>query len=284
MRKLTISSARGGSIDLFNNEYFLLSNLEGQTENMNDISVTTTAGYDGGIVNSAQAQSRTMSLELLVKSGVNVELAKRHISQVIKPYETVTFTLEQENRTTIIQGTVERISMPRYQNGIAFIADFLCTQPFWEDAKELYSILSDVTERHIFTAEEDELLCFPEEGIVFGEFNYERQKDVYNYGDVPIGMTIEIIAVNDVTNPIIYGENGTYIGVNTTMIANDKIVISTHKRKKTIYKNDVNILDTIMPGSTWLQLNTGINTFNFNSDDNATDNCYFRILYKQRYV
>lgn len=284
MRKLTISSNRGGLIDLLNNEYFLLSDFDGQTTNDNDISITTTAGYDGGIVNSAQAQPRAMSLELLVKSGVNVELAKRHITQVIKPYELITFTLEQENRTTIIQGTVEKISMPRYKQGVAFTVDFLCAQPFWEDIEALQTVISDVIGLHYFTEDTDEVLCFPEEGIAFGVYNFDRQKTVINEGDVSIGMEIEIIAVEDVTNPIIYAEDGTFIGVNTSMKANDKIVISTHKRRKTIYKNGVNILDTIMSGSTWLQLHTGLNVFNFNSDDVNTDNCYFQIIYKQRYV
>ena len=280
-----ISSVRGGSINLLDNEYFLISNFDGQNANDNDISITTTAGFDGGVVNSAQAQPRSMSLELLVKSGVNVELAKRHITQVVKPYQLITFTLEQEGKTIEIQGTVEAFSMPRYQMDVAVVIDFLCAQPFWEDAEEMFTLLSDVNGEHIFTEDyNDEFLAFPEEGVVFGVFNYERVKSVYNEGDVSIGMTIDIIAVDNVTNPIIYAEDGTYIGVNTTMVANDKITISTHKRKKTIYKNGENILDKIMVGSTWLQMQTGMNTFNFNSDDEVTDNCYFRIGYKQRYI
>lgn len=285
MRKLTISSKRGGLIDLLNNEYFLLSELEGQTTSTNNISMLTAPGFDGGIENSSQVQPREMSLVLLVKSGANVELAKRHITQVIKAKELVTFTLEQEYKTTVIQGTVERVDMPRYKQGVAFVADFLCAQPFWEDLREMQSVISDVIDLHCFTEEwDDDVLCFPEEGIPFGVYNFERQKDVYNEGDVEIGITIEIIALADVTNPVIYADDGTFIGVNTTMKANDKVVITTHKRRKTIYKNGENILDTIMPKSTWLMLHTGLNTFNFNSDDEVTDNCYFNIIYKQRYI
>lgn len=284
MRKFIISSARGGSINLLDNDFFLISDFDGQTANANDISMTTTSGFDGGIVNSAQAQPRSMTLELLVKSGVNVEDAKRHISKVIKPYELVTITLYQNGRETAIQGTVERIAMPRYQQGVTFTVDFLCAQPFWEDAKEMMTLLTDVQNMHRFTLEQDGNMVFVEEGAPLGLFTVERQRSVFNDGDVQIGMTINIIAVGNVTNPIIYADDGTFIGVNTTMIPNDKITISTHKRNKTIYKNGVNILDTIMPNSTWLQMKTGMNTFNFNSDDDATDNCYFQILYKQRYV
>ena len=285
MRKFIISSLRGGSINLLDNEYFLLSNFDGQTANQNDISMTTAAGFDGGFINSAQAQPRSMSLELLVKSGVNVELAKRHITQVIKPYQLITFTLEQEGKTIVIEGTVEAFSMPRYQQGVAVVVDFLCAQPFWEDANNIQTVLADVINMHYFTEETDDgVWCFVEEGVPLGVYNFERQKSVVNDGDVAVGMTIEIVALGKVTNPIIYAEDGTYIGVNTTMEANDKITISTHKRNKTIYKNGVNILDTIMAGSTWLQLYTGINTFNFNSDNEETDNCYFQIIYKQRYI
>lgn len=282
--KLTVAGERGGLLNLLENEYFYLVDFDGETENDNNISSTVILGYDGDEINNAQAQPRTATLELSIKPNVNVEIAKRHILQVIKPNQTCTFYLEQDNRKIELKGMVESISMPRYQKGISLFATFHCSQPFWEDAVQNFKTLSNIDNLHYFTDNEGDMLYFPEEGIPFGVHNFERMKTFVNEGDVTIGMDIIITATGDVTNPIIYASDGTYIGVNTTMVLGDVVTITTHKGNKTITKNGENILDTIMEGSTWLQLYTGANTFNINSDDEALGNCYFELAYKQRYV
>lgn len=283
-RKLTISSVRGGSIDLLNNPYFNLLNFDAETKTDIEIASYSVAGYDGDIVNNVQALPRYAILELGIKSGTNVELAKRQILQVIKPKQICTFNLEQEGRKVKLSGYVESINMPRYQQGIVMSVSFHCTQPFWEDAVEVFKTLSNVDDLHFFTEYPNDMLYFPEDGLPFGAYNFERYREFLNDGDTEVGMTIYITAVGKVTNPILYASDGSYIGVNTTMDAEDVIIITTHKGNKTITQNGVNILDNIMTGSTWLQLPTGLNGFNFNSDDEETDNCYFEIAYKQRYV
>lgn len=282
-RKLTISSVRGGSLDLLHDEHFWLTNFSAETQSSTAISSATLAGFDGDIITNIQAQPRTAELELYIKSGVDVEAAKRHILQVIKPKQLCTFRLQRDERDMVLQGYVEAIDMPRYQNGIVLLVTFHCSQPYWEDAEEIIRTLTNVDNLHYFTAEED-MLFLPEAGIPFGVFNFARQKTYTNSGDTAVGMEIRITAVADVTNPIIYASDGTYIGVNTTMKAHDVISITTHKGNKTATKNGENILDTIMDGSTWLQMLTGDNTFNANSDDEETDNLYYELIFKQRYV
>lgn len=284
MRKLTISSVRGGLIDLLNDDHFHLVNFDAETKADVSISSYTVSGYDGDIVNNIQALPRTATLELQIKSGVSVEMAKRHILQVIKPKELCTFTLEQEERKVQLQGYVETIYMPRYQLGVVMSVGFYCTQPYWEDVVEVFRRLSNIDDLHYFTTYPNDMLILPEEGIPLGAYNFERYRQFRNDGDAEVGITIYITAVAKVTNPVLYADDGTYIGVNTTMEAEDVIIITTHKGNKTITKNGVNILDTIMAGSTWLQLPTGVNAFNFDSDDEELDNCYFEIAYKQRYV
>lgn len=283
MRSMSISSIRGGSIDLLHDAYIDIVNFDAETKTDVNISVASIAGMDGDSVNTIQAMPRTAQLELRVKDGVKVEHAKRHILQIIKPKQLCTFHIVQDGRDIKLSGYVENIDMPRYQNGISMFVTFHCSQPFWEDAVEVFKTLSNVDNLHYFTTDAD-MLYFPESGIPFGVYNFERYKEFTNDGDVEVGMTIYITAVDTVTNPIIYAADGSYIGINTTMEERDVVVITTHKGNKTIKKNGENILDTIMAGSTWLQLQTGVNAFNFDSDDDATDNCYFEIAFKQRYV
>ena len=122
-------------------------------------------------------------------------------------------------------------------------------------------------------------------GNALSEYNVTRTKDFYNSGDVAVGMRIEIMALDTVTNPVIYSAYDKYIGVNgVTLAAGESIVITTGKGEKDIQKDGVSIIDKIREGSTWLQLETGENTFNIDSDDTSNNNMYFNIIYKQRYA
>lgn len=284
MRKLTISSARGGLIDLMNDDYFWLVDFDAETQNDNELMTATLAGGDGDIVNSVAAFPRTAIIELRIKTNVNVEEAKRHITQVIKPKQECTFRSIRDNRDVTLTGYVETISMPRYTNAVSLFTTFHCSQPFWEDFKDVVAEITNIDNLHYFTKEAGEMLYFPAEGIPLGAYDFARVKSFYNGGDVAVGMTIQINAVSTVTNPIIWASDGTYIGVNTTMKAMDVIEITTHRGRKTITKNGQNIITSLKAGSTWLQLETGQSEFNINSDDEAVDNMYFNIIYKQRYV
>ena len=150
------------------------------------------------------------------------------------------------------------------------------------------------------------MLYFPESGIALGEYDTIRTKSFYNDGDVAVGLEINILAHETVTNPIIYDQNGNYFGLGYTlsytdvdnngnaisatvtnplvMNAGDHIVITTHKGRKTVTLNGVNIFNKIKPNSTWLQLATGDNTFAINSDDESINNMSFSLIYKQRYI
>lgn len=278
MRKLSISSKRGGSLDLLNSNFFVLVNFENETEATSTLGVATIPNLDGDLITSTQAMPRTVSIELYIKEHVDVESAKRQILQVIKPKQECVFRMVRDERDISLTGMVESIMMPRYQQAVTMICTFHCSQPFWEDAEEVLNTLSDVKNLHIFP------LSLPEEKVPFGVFDLSRSKTFHNEGDVAVGMTIRITAINSVTNPKIYASNGEYIGVNATMVAQDVIEITTHKGNKTAKKNGENILNDIMQGSTWLQMETGYNTFNIVSDDGETDNCYFELIYKQRYV
>ena len=90
---------------------------------------------------------------------------------------------------------------------------------------------------------------------------------------------------------IIYDADGNFFGVGygtadkrVTMLAGDKISITTHRGKKTVSLNGKSVFDKIKPQSSWLQLHTGDNRFAINSDDDALDNMSFTLSYKQRYI
>lgn len=291
MAKFDFISQRGDVLSLSANPDFILTHIDGQTSASASVSSNVIGGVDGDTVSNMQAEARPLIFDLRIRSGVDVEEAKRKILRVIKLKQNGTVLWEQNNRTVSITGKVERIEMPRWANGIVMQVEMHCEQPFWEDIESVVGEISEAINLHYFTDMPTDMLYFTEEGIVIGEYDTTRTKDFFNEGDVSVGLEIDILALKEVTNPIIYDADGNFFGVGhgtadkqVKMQEGDKIVITTHRGNKGVTLNGVSLLGKIKPNSTWLQLATGDNRFAINSDDEALDNMTFSLIYKQRYV
>lgn len=289
MASFEFVSQRGDTLSLSANNDFILTHIDGQTTASASLSSSVIGGVDGDSVNNMQADFRSLIFDLRIKDDVDVEEAKRRILRVIKLKQNGTIVWEQNGRTVEITGKVERIDMPRWAKGIVMQVEMHCEQPFWEDIEEVVEQISEAVGLHYFTDEPTDMLYFLEDGIVLGEYDSTRSKNFFNEGDVSVGLEIDIIALAPVTNPIIYDADGNFFGVgyagkSVTMQSGDKIVIRTHRGRKSVTLNGVSIFDKIKPNSTWLQLATGDNRFAINSDDDALDNMMFSLIYKQRYI
>lgn len=289
--ELNYISARGEKLPLVGNELFYLTNVDGQTAAKADIASSVTGGADGETVNSVQAEPRPIVLDLRIKSGVDVEYAKRAVLRIVKLKQRGTLEWKQNDRTVTISGIVESVDMPRWTNAVMMQITLHCEQPFWEDAEEVIQEISEAIDLHYFVDSATDMLYFPEEGIPLGEYNTIRTRDYYNDGDVSVGMEISIVAFETVTNPIIYDGNGDFLGVGhgsgarqLVMQEGDHLVITTHKGKKRITLNGENVIAKIKPRSTWLQMAAGDNRFTIDSADDSLTNMAFSLIYKQRYV
>lgn len=289
--KLSFVSKRGKILSLTDNDLFFLTNVDGQTAAASSVSSFVTGGIDGDTVTNVQAQPRTIILDLRIKSGIDVEYAKREILGIIKLKQYGSLVWEQNERTVTISGIVESIEMPRWNNKVMMQVSLYCEQPFWEDIAEAIQEISATINMHYFTSYPYEMLYFPENGIAFGRYDTSKAKSFTNDGDVSIGMEIIITAIGIVTNPIIYDTDGNFFGVGygsgdkkVVMGSGDRIVISTQKGNKTVKLNGVSMYDKIKPQSTWLQLQAGENQFRVDSDESELDNMTFQLEYKQRYI
>lgn len=286
MAEFSIVAENGKTLNLLSNPYFVVIDIDGQTGFNNSIS-SYSGVYDGAGVSNVRTEPRQIDITLHIINGVNVESAKRYIFDVIKPKKYHKIIWTQDKRTLVINGLCESAEMPRWQNGILCKISFFCRQPYWEDIENAIQEISATIGLHYFTNDNKDMLYFDyySNGNALSEYNVTRTKDFYNSGDVAVGMRIEIMALDTVTNPVIYSAYDKYIGVNgVTLSAGESIVITTGKGEKDIQKDGVSIIDKIREGSTWLQLETGENTFNIDSDDTSNNNMYFNIIYKQRYA
>ena len=281
--ELDFISARGAIMPLVGNEYFIAT-VDGMTETNVSLSTSTVPTVDGDIVNNAQSDPRTIVLYLEIRSGVDVEEAKRYILSYIKPKVNGSLRWRQNTRELEITGNVEAVSMPRFSDKCIMQVTLHCEQPFWEDAVKVITEISGFINLHYFPRQEGGLV-FPSDGIPFGEYDRIRMKNYTNAGDTAVGLVIHIQAFDKVTNPILHNiGTGQYISINDTLAAGDEVIISTGKGEKSITKNGVNIIDKFAPGSSWLQLELGANAFMVDSEDTNKRNMYFEISFKQRYI
>lgn len=289
--KLDFVSARGDRLPLATNELFHITHVDGMTTAATSLSSSSIIGADGDVVNNVQANARPIVIDLRIKSGVNVEDAKRAILRVVKIKQQGALEWTQNDRTVTISGIVENVDMPRWTNAVTMQISMYCSQPFWEDAEFIVQQISEAIDLHYFTDSATDMLYFPEDGIALGEYDTIRTKNFYNGGDVSVGMEISIVAYEEVTNPIIYDSNGNFFGIGygdgakqVKMQAGDNIVITTHKGNKNVTLNGSSLLSKLRPQSVWLQMAAGDNLFTINSDDDSLTNMSFSLIYKQRYV
>ena len=284
MIKLELISPKGDILQLINNESFVLTEASGITQASASISSTTVASQDGDNINNIQGQPRPIELYIRPLPDLDVETVKRYILRYIKPKLKHKLKMTHNGRVTVIEGVVETIDMPRFTSEVIMQISLYCAQPYWEDLDYVIQTISTILDRHYFPIDKDGL-AFPVEGVVMGEYDVNRTKIFNNDGDVSVGMEISIIAIDDVSNPILYNSNGEYIGINYTLFANDIVTINTSKGHKEVLLNGrINLLDKIKPNSTWLQLEVGENVFTIDSDDGMESNMYFELKYKQHYI
>ena len=176
-----------------------------------------------------------------------------------------------------IEGIVTYINLPRFEQGCTMQVSMHCAQPYWTDVDYIINEIRDVIAMHHFP------LVFPT-AIPFGVYDDDDTQTCTNDGDVSTGMLMRLIALDTVTNPkVVNADTGEFIGINDTLTANDEVIINTNKGQKSITKNGVNIINKIMTGSTFLQLESGVNAFNLQATSGAS-NIYLQMEYKRRFV
>ena len=282
MIELNIITPTGAKMPLVGNPYFIPS-IDGMTQYSASIATSTTYNSDGDSINNIKGNARDIIILLKIRDSADVNAAYEYITQYIKPKQTVTLEAVRDGQARHISGVLGEFDMPRFTNAVTATINLYCSQPFWEDAVFIMRTIETVQAMHHFA------VIFPTDtagnpqGIVLGVYDTNRTRTFTNSGHVAVGMEITIIANGTVVNPVLQRSDGQFIGIYDTLNANDEIIISTVKRNKTITKNGVNILNKIMPRSTFMQLEPGENIFTIDADG-GEDNMYFTFRYKQRYI
>ena len=287
--ELIFVNASGQRLDLLRNRNkFVLIAAEGLHGVETDFSETESPYTDGADLDNVRALPRGIALKFQLTGDVAAGLDLFH--SVVKSKQVGRLIKTEGERETKIEGRVTVPPYSRLSSAVTVELQLYCGQPYWEDVTELVGTISEVLDLLYFP---EEGRGFPEEGVPFGVLNIEKTQTITNDGDTSVGLTIVINALGTVKNPRISCSSGTQNGwcmkLNTTLTDGDEVIISTHRRNKSItingsaYKDGAPILSALeYVGDDWLQLETGANTFNILSDTDAA-RVYFNVYFSRRW-
>lgn len=165
-----------------------------------------------------------------------------------------------------ISGYVEAIECDPYTLGQFMQVSIICPFPFWQDLKETYTDAGNITNMLEFP------WSAPETGVELSSVDANAYTVVMNSGHVESGMRLVLRATVRSLQPRIYNlKTGEWIGFLVDMFPGDILTVDTTQGQKSVYLESggviTNYINTVMTGSTWLQLAPGENEISYTVDE-----------------
>lgn len=292
MIELEFINAKDISMNAIYNPYMTLTAVDQLHGVDNEYSTSTSPYFDGDYVNHTRTSPRTITLTYALKTPIEESL--NYFNSIVKSKQKATLIETKEDGNQIkIEGIVTVPPYTRWSDTCSIQIQMYCSKPYWKDLQAIVEDISNVINLHYFPFENAEALqnldgglAFPESGITFGVYDIDATKGFTNNGTKEVGMIIEIVALNTVTNPRISKVNSDeneFIGVNMTLEAGDWIRINTNRGEKSVTNADGEIYNEVVySGDDWLQLDTGYNELSITSKE-GTGNMYFTIYFNQEW-
>ena len=215
------------------------------------INTDQTALTDGGRYNSSKVNMRTINFGFSIEK--NPEESRRKVYRVLQPKRYVKLNYTSELYDVYIEGYVENVIVSHFDKKQTVTFQMLCPFPYFRNAQLMVNELTAVQGMFHFP------FALPAAGEPFGEIVSVANAFIPNDGMIEAGLIIELYAKAGLSGIKVYNyATQQYIGVDYTMQAGDLITITTGQGDKTVtlLREGVksNIFNSIMEGSTWLQL------------------------------
>lgn len=273
MFTVKVKNHRGESLQLFPSEDYAVK-IDGLTPVKASLNFSTVGVNDGSIYNSGRKENRNIALS--VKPLRNIEENRIKLYKFFPLKRFCNFYFKNGSRDVFIEGIVESVDGSLFEQSETIQVSIICTSP---DFKSLYETVDDISQ--IIPA-----FKFPfsisKEGAAFSSIEKVADKNIYNSGDAETGLIIELRALGDVSDPVIYDEQSNYFALKINMQAGDIITINTNKGEKsvTLFRDgeENNIINLVKPTPTWFTLLPGDNVFTHS----ATNSDLLQIIFKHR--
>ena len=254
------------TIDLTGRRDMAVTGAEGLHPPGAVINMDALALSDGALFNSSRVGTRNIVITVhFVKDPEN---CRHEIYKVFKPKRPVRIYYANNTRDVYIDGYVESCVVDLFAQKQNAQISILCPRPFFRNVADGVTDFTTVTSLLEFPVE------FPEEGIPFSEVATYAEKAVLNAGEVETGVRIEFSARGTVQRPAFYNTTtGEGLVIDYTFQTGDAVVINTLPGEKSIILRrdgaDINLLNAITLGSSWLRMTVGDNVFSYTADQGA---------------
>ena len=298
LKSVTITNYLGNSVtykiegaDPEDGSGLLITEIEGLGPTKADINMTQLATADGGIFNSARVNSRNIVIKARFTHANTIEEARLASYKFFPIKQPVTFHIETDNRIAETTGYVESNEPVIFSDECDMQVSILCESPYFlavdEDGKK-ETTFAGIDFLFEYPFENEDL---HEPTLEFGNIVNKKENTVYYDGDAETGCIIQIHAVGEATNVIIYNiktreimalDSDKLVALTGAGISyGDDITINTIKGQKsiTLLRNGVtyNILNILGKDADWFQLAKGDNLFTFTADYGES-NLQFKIF------
>lgn len=269
MEELKIKDAKGQAINISKSRPYLLEKVEsiGFGSNIS----TMNGAFDGVSVTGLNIKEKVVTIQ-----GSIVGIDKRRMQQerarlagFLNPNKgDFEFIYSIDGHTKKLIGKVQRLdfkeSVSRMQK---FQIQVLAPFPYWFEEVERRKEVALWTKDAYFP-----LVATKENPVIFGHRVSNLICDIYNAGDVEVGMRIQLKALATVVNPSvlnIYTQE--FIKIMQTLERGDVLEITTYTNNKRIeiHKSDgttKNVFNWMTLDSEFLQLAVGDNTFRYDAE------------------
>lgn len=270
-----IQNAQGETLQLYPSDDYILTEMAGITPADAIINAVEVAALDGSRFNTSRVMARNLTITVKVR-GTDTAVRQRRVNlyRYAKTKQKIRVYIANDQRDVYIDGYLESLQ----DAGSIFTEDqrlmmsVICPDPFFRDNGTGEQIIgfSSVTANFFFPF-----------GIEVGEpvplsvRSYKTSQNIINGGDTATGMVLTVKALGSVSNPVFFDEStGGSMSFDISLVSGDELIISTvHGAKSAKLRRGgvtTNVINTLTPDSTWLELAPGDNVFYYTATSGAT--------------
>lgn len=279
MISIKFTNAKNESLNIGSTEGFSLIDLSGIAPPNANINVRSIAGFDGSSFVSSSVNPRNIVLTLQL-SG-DVEAGRQTLYEIFKIKQSGLLIYTSERIAAQLEAYVEALEILPMSWPVKAIISLLCPQPYFEALNEILVDISFIEYALTFP------LTLNAAGSQLGTVHPSEAINIFNAGDLAIGMKIRYTANGTVVNPkLINTQTLEFIELETTMNAGDILVINTEVGKKRIERTrngeTTNLFNSLKLGSRFLQLEEGDNVL-YASSISGSNSLFTEITYRPKY-
>lgn len=239
------------------------------------INTSETPMLDGSKFVNSKVNMRVINLAFAIET--DAEENRLYAYKVLRTKEPIRLYYKSDRMDVYVDGWVRTVVPKHFAKKQTVSVSIWCPFPFFMKREQASSEMSNVVKMFHFpfasTADKD---------IVFGYLDEISNVEITNEGALQTGLIIDIHARGEAESVKIFNyETGEYIGIDFNFMAGDLVTIDTRPGFKTIelFRGGVetNIFNSLMDGSTWLQLAVGGGVFTYEVTGGLRQNLFIDI-------